>query len=156
LLHKMECKMSRSMSLAAGVLLSALSLACSAGRGVLARSNEAQTLQRAGRVALRPAADPVRPEWRSGEPVSFEKLTIIPVTSDDSGATDQFIPLDQGLQSGTVTVTEVGANGRTQSLKPSPQSEGEAEVNRVSVTNRSGKLLVLIAGEILTGGKQDR
>ena len=32
----------------------------------------------------------------------------------------------------------------------------DAEVNRLMVTNNSGKTLVLIAGEIIVGGKQDR
>jgi hypothetical protein len=147
--------MTTTISLAAGIILSGLSLACSAGRAVEARSDGLQPAQRMSKVALRPAGEPLLTDWRSGNPSSFENLTLIPVTSDDTAATDAFITLDQGLQSGTVTVTELGADGRTQGVRPREQSGDTAEVNRLSLTNRSGKLLVLIAGEILSGGKQD-
>jgi hypothetical protein len=138
------------------VLLSGLFLSCSGGRAVEARSGGPELSRRTGIIVPRPTPDPVRAEWKLGKPASFEKLTIVPVTLDDSAATDQFITLDQGLQSGTVTITELGADGRTQTVRTGPQFGGDAEMNRLSVTNRSGKLLVLIAGEILTGGKQDR
>jgi hypothetical protein len=55
-----------------------------------------------------------------------------------------------------VTITELGADGHTRNLRPGEQADDNAEVNKLSITNRSGKLLVLIAGEILSGGKQDR
>jgi hypothetical protein len=147
--------MSKFRALIAGVLLSGLSLACSGGRIVQARQDAPQT-QRINSVAVRPAGEPLRPEWKVAAPASFKNLTVIPVTSDDCSATDQFITLDQGLQSGTVTITELGADGHTRSLRPGGQADDNAEVNKLSITNRSGKLLVLIAGEILSGGKQDR
>jgi hypothetical protein len=147
--------MSKFRALIAGVLLSGLSLACSGGRIVQARQDAPQT-QRINSVAVRPAGEPLRPEWKVAAPARFKNLTVIPVTSDDCSATDQFITLDQGLQSGTVTITEFGADGHTRSLRPGEQADDNAEVNKLSITNRSGKLLVLIAGEILSGGKQDR
>jgi hypothetical protein len=36
------------------------------------------------------------------------------------------------------------------------QQRDNAEVNTLSLTNRSGKTLILLAGELLVGGKQDR
>jgi hypothetical protein len=147
--------MSKFRDLTAGVLLSGLSLACSGGRIVQAKQDSPQT-QRIGSVAVRPGGQPLRPEWKVAAPSSFKNLTVIPVTSDNYAATDQFITLDQGLQSGTVTITELGADGHTRNLRPGEQADDNAEVNKLSITNRSGKLLVLIAGEILSGGKQDR
>jgi hypothetical protein len=147
--------MSKFRDLTAGVLLSGLSLACSGGRIVQAKQDSPQT-QRIGSVAVRPTGETLRPEWKVAAPASFKNLTVIPVTSNDYAATDQFITLDQGLQSGTVTITELGADGHTRNLRPGEQADDNAEVNKLSITNRSGKLLVLIAGEILSGGKQDR
>jgi hypothetical protein len=147
--------MSKFRVLTACILLSGLSLACSGGRIVQAKQDAPQT-QRISSVAVRPGGEPLRPEWKAAAPASFKNLTVIPVTSDDYAATDQFITLDQGLQSGTVTITELGADGHTRNLRPGEQADDNAEVNKLSITNRSGKLLVLIAGEILSGGKQDR
>lgn len=147
--------MPKFRDLTAGVLLSGLSLACSGGRVVQARQDSPQT-QRIGSVAVRPGGQPLRPEWKVAAPASFKNLTVIPVTSDDYSATDQFITLDQGLQSGTVTITELGADGHARNLRPGEQADDNSEVNKLSISNRSGKLLVLIAGEILSGGKQDR
>jgi hypothetical protein len=64
--------------------------------------------------------------------------------------------LDEGLRSGKVTVTEIGASAGSQTIRQNQRSGDHAEVNRLMVTNNSGKTLVLIAGEIVIGGKQDR
>jgi hypothetical protein len=89
----------------------------------------------------------VRPGWKLENPIVYKNLTIFPVTSDQTESTIDFITLEQGLKSGTVTVTEIGGGGG---------QRGGAEVNRLIVTNKSGKNLVLIGGEIVLGGKQDR
>jgi hypothetical protein len=81
---------------------------------------------------------------------------VFPVLSDQAASTEEFITLDEGLRSGKVTVTEIGADGRARAITPNQQSGDQAEVNRLMVTNSSGKTLVLIAGEIVIGGKQDR
>jgi hypothetical protein len=108
--------------------------------------------------------------WRLGTPVKHENLTIFPVLTDEPANTDEFITLDAGIRSGKVKVTEMSAaSTRTRRIplrqnaqsnqaaqqEVFVQSEG-AEVNRVQVINNSGKTLVLIAGEIILGGKQDR
>jgi hypothetical protein len=81
---------------------------------------------------------------------------VFPVLSDQAASTEEFITLDEGLRSGKVTVTEIGADGRSRAINPNQQSSDQAEVNRLMVTNSSGKTLVLISGEIVIGGKQDR
>jgi len=100
-------------------------------------------------------AAPVRPEWRLGSPVTHNNLTVFPVLADASTAGADLITLDEGLRSGKVTITELGADGRSRTINRRRMSDN-AEVNRLSLTNKSGKALVLIAGEMILGGKQDR
>ncbi len=90
-------------------------------------------------------------------PITRGNLTIFPVVADHSFDTRNFITLDEGVRSGDVVVTEQG------SVRPLvrrhgdyiPQSDG-AEVNRLVLVNNSDHPLILLAGEIVTGGKQDR
>jgi hypothetical protein len=107
-------------------------------------------------VAIKAAAGtPVRADWRVGAPIAFERLTIFPVISDQPSAAAEFITLDQGLRSGKVTINELGANGVSRRIHRRQIADG-AEVNKLAVINKSGKTLVLIAGEMILGGKQDR
>ncbi len=133
------------------LVLCSLSLACSsAGRIVEAKSGS----PRVRRVNAHVTSTAARPEWRLGAPVTHNNLTVFPVLADETHSTEEFITLDEGLRSGKVKVTEIGADGRSQTI--SQRSGDHAEVNRLMVTNNSGKTLVLIAGEIVIGGKQDR
>ena len=97
----------------------------------------------------------VRPEWRLGAPFTYENLTIFPVLSDQPGTRADLITLDEGLRSGEVTITELGAGGSLRTIDRR-QLSSNAEVNRLALTNKSGKALVLIAGEMILGGRQDR
>jgi hypothetical protein len=105
-----------------------------------------------GRSHKRVEGGQVRPEWRLSAPVSFSNLTIFPVTSDDWPSAERFITLDEGLKSGGVTITELGG---TRLVRHRGQSDN-AEVNTLALTNKTGKTLILLAGELLVGGKQDR
>ena len=102
-----------------------------------------------------------RPEsvWRLTEPVRYENLTIFPVVSSHAVDTTRFATLDDALAVGEVVVTEGGSdvlrrsrNGRPVAL---PQQLG-ARVNQLVLINRGSKPLVLLAGELVSGGKQDR
>jgi hypothetical protein len=86
--------------------------------------------------------------------ISQGRLTVFPIVSDYSHDTSDFITLDQGLKSGKVTVTE---GGRLQGLRRGrrPRPVGD-EVNRLWLVNDSDRPLLLLAGEIVVGGKQDR
>ena len=99
---------------------------------------------------------PLPASWRLGAPVSFGNLTVFPVIGDESVDTRNFITLDEGLRSGKIIITEIGAHGRSRRIRPGSQASDNAEVNKLMLTNRSGKTLVLIAGEMVVGGKQDR
>lgn len=135
------------------VLCSLLSLACSPAGKIVEAKSASQGIRR-GAKAL--AGSPARPDWRLGSPITHNNLTVFPVLADETRSTEEFITLDEGLRSGKVRVTEIGADGRLQTIRPNQRSADHAEVNRLMVINNSGKTLVLIAGEIVIGGKQDR
>ena len=84
-------------------------------------------------------------------------LAIFPVVAGRSYDTSQLLTLDEGIRSGQVTISESGDQpvlihpGQTLPLR----HQG-AEVNRLVLYNNSTKPLLLLAGEIVTGGKQDR
>jgi hypothetical protein len=95
------------------------------------------------------------------EPIRHGSLTVFPVLASKSYATGEFLTLDEGLRSGEVVVTEAG-NVRglvRRHVTPALQHELQrdvAEVNRLVLVNNSKRPLLLLAGEIVTGGKQDR
>jgi len=98
--------------------------------------------------------------WRLLEPVTYENITIFPVVSSVGQDTSEFLTLDEGLSSGEVIVSEQGATGlaRTRDGRPiplPPQASG-ASVNQLVLINRSKRPLLLLAGELVSGGKQDR
>jgi len=101
-------------------------------------------------------AGQVEPSYRVLAPISRGNLTIFPVVADRTHDTRNFLTLDEGLRAGEVVVTEAGSVRplirRRQDYIPS----GGAEVNRLVLVNNSDRPLILLAGEIVTGGKQDR
>ena len=91
-------------------------------------------------------------------PITHGDLTIFPVVSGKSHDTSDFITLDEGIRSGDVVVTEVGNLHSTMRRRPPYQTRPYqgAEVNRLVLVNNSKHPLILLAGEVVTGGKQDR
>ncbi|HEU4413984.1 MAG TPA: DUF6569 family protein [Candidatus Angelobacter sp.] len=90
-------------------------------------------------------------------PITHGDLTIFPVVSSRSNDTSDFITLDEGIRSGEVVVTEVGNLHSALQRRPYAQHPyGGAEVNRLVLVNNSKHPLILLAGEVVTGGKQDR
>ncbi len=90
-------------------------------------------------------------------PLSSGNLTIFPVVARNTHDTSLFITLDEGLRSGEVVVTEAGSVQplvRRPTTVPPPRIG--AQVNTLLLVNNSKKPLLLLAGEIVTGGKQDR
>lgn len=96
--------------------------------------------------------------WRLLEPITYENLTIFPVVSSHEADTTAFLTLDEGLSSGDVVVSEQGADimRRSRDARPVQDYSGGASVNRLVLINRSKRPLVLLAGELVSGGKQDR
>jgi hypothetical protein len=91
-------------------------------------------------------------------PISQGNLTIFPVVVAKVYDTGRFLTLDDGLRSGEVVVTETGQRPgmvRRRGL-PTPPPGGRADVNHLFIVNNSKRPLLLLAGEIVVGGKQDR
>jgi hypothetical protein len=106
--------------------------------------------------------------WSVLAPVSYRNLTIFPVRGRDLVAAGDYITLDEGLRRGTVIIAEKGSTQLTRGTRPDPRRpraarheqaalRGDgASVNELALVNRSGKKLLLLAGELVVGGKQDR
>jgi hypothetical protein len=91
------------------------------------------------------------------EPIRHGNLTVFPVVTGKSYSTSEFLTLDEGLRSGDVVVTEAGSVQGLVRRHPSPAVRYDgAQVNRLVLVNNSKRPLLLLAGEIVTGGKQDR
>ncbi len=97
-------------------------------------------------------------DWRILDPVVYENIAIFPVVSSSSQDTSSFLTLEEGLASGEVIVSERGAAGIVRDrggVRP-PQYDASASVNQLVLINRSKRPLLLLAGELVSGGKQDR
>src|SRR5579862_4781860 len=131
--------MSRTIFLASTVLLTMAAL-------VIADHQDA----RAGEVS--PASG-----YKVLEPIAHGNLTVFPVVASKSYPTGEFLTLDEGLRSGEVVVTEAGNVQGLIRRHPGPAIRHDgAQVNRLVLVNNSKRPLLLLAGEIVSGGKQDR
>jgi hypothetical protein len=74
-------------------------------------------------------------------PIQFKQLTVFPVVRKAGGVDKQYLTLSEGVQKKLVMVTEHGQGGT---------------VNQVQVKNNSDRPLLLLGGEIILGGQQDR
>jgi hypothetical protein len=97
------------------------------------------------------------PGYKVLEPIRHDNLTVFPVVAAKSYPTGEFLTLDEGLRSGEVVVTEAGnvAGLIRRHGTPALRNDG-AQVNRLVLVNNSKRPLLLLAGEIVSGGKQDR
>src|SRR5215471_8516344 len=114
-----------------------------------------------GANSTTPPLDKPTGDWRLLDSITYENLTIFPVVSSSDRDTAAFLTLDKGLASGEVIVREQGSegmarrrDGRDGIIRPS-YSTG-ASVNQLVLINRSKRPLLLLAGELVSGGKQDR
>jgi hypothetical protein len=108
-------------------------------------------------------------DWQVLAPVSYKNLTIFPVRGADRAGADAYVTLDEGTKSSTVVITEKGrqsasrgvrrgqanASNRVVQQQAISYNEG-ASVNELALINKSGKKLLLLAGEVIVGGQQDR
>jgi ARG and Rhodanese-Phosphatase-superfamily-associated Protein domain len=128
----------------------------------------------AGQMArARPARDEgtkrltsFRESWRVLEPITRGNLSIYPVVSAMKVDTSRFLTLDEGLAKGEVRIAERGELGNALSrrragrdwnpiVEEARRSEG-ASVNELMLVNMSNRPLLLLAGEVVSGGKQNR
>ena len=109
-----------------------------------------------------------RESWRVLDPITARNLAIYPVVSDLKADTSEFLTLDAGVASGEVRIAERGAleNGmirrRTARRWPpvetdvAPSAYQGASVNELVLVNDSSRPLILLSGEVVSGGKQNR
>jgi hypothetical protein len=103
--------------------------------------------------------DPSAPrgDYKLLAPISHGDLTIFPVVSATTHDTTQFLTLDEGIRSGEVQVMERGNIGGMIRHRPHERPYTDsAQVNQLVLVNSSKRPLILLAGEVVTGGKQDR
>lgn len=82
-------------------------------------------------------------EPKVGEAVSYENLTVWPLYAASAEKPANYLALDEASDKKLVRVREKGP-------------KGSGDVNTVIVENKSSRPLVLLAGEMILGGKQDR
>jgi hypothetical protein len=92
--------------------------------------------------------------WVVHEPIVYSNLALFPVSGQLGSLGAQYLTLDEGLRSGEVEVTELGA--ALIRRRPGTRPPDRAQVNSLALINHSKRPLILLAGEIVTGGKQDR
>src|ERR1700726_2753761 len=96
-------------------------------------------------------------DWRLLDPITYENISIFPVVSSVARDTSAFVTLDEGLSSGDVVVREQGSDGMARSRAiPLPQYNTRASVNQLILIIRGKRPVLLLAGELVRGGKQDR
>jgi hypothetical protein len=97
--------------------------------------------------------------WRLLEPIAYENLTVFPVVSSSEDDTRPFLTLEEGLSRGEVIVREQGAETMVRDRdgrRPVVRDYVGPSVNQLVLVNRSKQPLLLLAGELVSGGKQDR
>ena len=99
---------------------------------------------------------PLTSGYKVLSPIRHGNLTVFPVAAASSHNTQSFLTLDEGLRSGEVIVTEAGNVQPLMRRRTTPINHDGAQVNRLVLVNNSKRPLILLAGEIVTGGKQDR
>ena len=97
--------------------------------------------------------------WHLLDPISYENLTVFPVVSTSGYDTREFLTLEEGLSRGEVLVREQGTETMLRNrdgVRPAVQNYRGPSVNQLVLVNRSKKPVILLAGELVSGGKQDR
>jgi len=92
------------------------------------------------------------------DPITYENLAVFPVVTSASYDTTPFLTLEEGLARGEVLVQEQGGDAIVRdrgTVRPAAQYSGPS-VNQLVLINRSKRPLLLLAGELVSGGKQDR
>jgi len=94
------------------------------------------------------------------EPIRHGNLAVFPVVAAVSHDTQGFLTLDDGLRSGEVVVSESGVSPLVRPRRDGIHNQRPPgfgpQVNQLVLVNNSKRPLILLAGEIVTGGKQDR
>jgi len=112
--------------------------------------------------AVSAAGAEINDSYRVLAPIESGNLLLFPVVraNGKSAPGTPFLTLDEGFKNGTVEVTEAGkVRGLVRHRDNGPAIWAERpgdQVNTLVLVNNSKQPLLLLAGEIVTGGKQDR
>ncbi len=101
-------------------------------------------------------AGTIASEYKVLPPITKGNLSLFPVVGGKNADTAKLLTLDEGLRSGAVIVTEAGSLQGLLRPGTSYPRDVSAQVNRLVLVNNSDRPLLLLAGEVVTGGKQDR
>jgi hypothetical protein len=80
------------------------------------------------------------PRWEVGQPIVHQNLVVFPVRIVSGASKSDLLTLSEAQQKNLVSVRELP----------------DARVSEVLVENKSDRPLLLVGGEIIIGGKQDR
>lgn len=107
-----------------------------------------------------------RGSWTVLDPITRGNLSVYPVVSNFKVDTSHFLTLDEGLAAGLVRIAERGQFENAMIRRREPQRRphvteerpqyGGARVNELMLVNESSRPLILLAGEVVSGGKQNR
>lgn len=121
-------------------------------------------------VASDPGADDTDFEVR--QPIAYRNLSVFPVVAKSAvpKLESRYITLDEGVKKKLIVIKEMDDEPPVQPLVRPRDGRQSAnvhalidqrisqgpDVNKLKLYNKSGKVLILIAGEMVVGGKQDR
>jgi hypothetical protein len=100
--------------------------------------------------------------WQVANPIQKGRLVIYPVLGSVPGIAEKYLTLDEGLEAGTIKVGEMGTLVASRMMRTpgmvgtAPVIRDASRVNELALVNNSDRPLLLLAGEIVSGGKQDR
>jgi hypothetical protein len=107
-------------------------------------------------------------EHTLGPPIVIDNLAVFPVYARVMEDIGEYLSLDDALAKGTATVREMGAEPQGGGEQVGPQGLGNgpgnaqayrgdgAQVNTLAIENKGDLPILVLAGTVVKGGKQDR
>jgi hypothetical protein len=113
-------------------------------------------------VAVATPGIPLDAEHTVGPPLVIGNLAVFPIYAAVMEDLGDFIPLDAALEKGVAAVRELGAENSDEApahANEAPQQayRGDgAQVNKLIIENKGDIAILVLAGTVVKGGKQDR
>jgi hypothetical protein len=141
------------LQLGVGVLAALFAVACSSGT----ETGDG----RGGPTVVSDATFPtagvrVDDHRRLGAPVVIDALTVWPVHTDAPVDVGEFLTLHEAQTKGFAQLREQGAASPTEDLSTDGSGEDSASVGTLELENTGDLPILVLAGTIVKGGKQDR
>ena len=84
-----------------------------------------------------------------GDPFQVDNLTVFPIYATKQPDVGKFVTLEEAVQARKAEVRELGADDAV-------RGGGNAQVSTLVIDNRGGTTILVLAGTVVVGGKQDR